>query len=286
MSATTLFTLPISSTGGNITCTNPPPLASASPETSQKALDTKKIYILIFTSLPDNRLTPTFIFAFLLALDIIEHRYPKGVVITTSGIQKFFSNGLDLALAQDTDGFLEKDLWVLFRRFITYPMPTVALLNGHAFAGGIMFAMYHDYRVMNPARGFLCVNEIDLGVPLQTPMMSIFKEKLTPTVFRDLVLEAKRVGGQDALKSGIVDAVGGIQEALEFVGARGLTGKADSGIYGLMKEEMHRGILAGLDGHRANLEWRDRIEERKGGLEAQGEKRVKEWERENGKAKL
>ncbi|KAL4874050.1 hypothetical protein BDV12DRAFT_181919 [Aspergillus spectabilis] len=285
MAPTILFTLPIPSTGGNITCTNPPPLPSI--PSSKKELDTKKIYILTFTSPPDNRLTPTFIATFLLALDILEHRFPKGVVITTSGIPKFFSNGLDLALAQDTDGFLEKDLWVLFRRLITFlPHAHNRLTQRARFAGGIMFAMYHDYRVMNPTRGFLCVNEIDLGVPLQTPMMSIFKEKLSPIALRDLVLEAKRVGGQDALKSGIVDAVGGIQEAVEFVGGRDLEGKAASGIYGTMKEEMYRGILGGLDGHRGNLEWRDRIEGKKGVLEAEGLRRVEEWERENGKAKL
>ena len=33
-------------------------------------------------------------------------------------------------------------------------MPTIALLNGHAFAGGLMLAMHHDYRIMNPSKGF------------------------------------------------------------------------------------------------------------------------------------
>ena len=108
----TLFTLPIGDTG-SITVTNPP------APSSDPNFDTKKIYILTFTSPADNRLIPTFINAFLLALDIIEHRYPKGVVVTTSGIPKFYSNGLDLALVQETEGFLEKYLWVLFRRLLT-----------------------------------------------------------------------------------------------------------------------------------------------------------------------
>ncbi|KAL4885237.1 enoyl-CoA hydratase/isomerase family protein [Aspergillus karnatakaensis] len=286
MSPTTLFTLPIPSTGGTITCTNPPPLPPS--PTSKRELDVKKIYILTFISPPDNRLTPIFIKTFLLALDILEHRYPKGVVITTSGIGKFYSNGLDLELAMATEGFFERDLWGLFRRLITYPMPTIALLNGHAFAGGLMLAMYHDYRVMNPTRGYLCLNEIEFGVPLQTPMMSIFKEKLPATALRDLVLEAKRVGGNDALSIGLVDAVGGVKEVLEFVGGRGLEGKAQSGIYGVMKEEMYRGVLGGIDGHKGNLEWREGVEERKGVLDGEARERVEGWEREreNGKAKL
>ncbi|KAL3467340.1 ClpP/crotonase-like domain-containing protein [Aspergillus heterothallicus] len=281
----TLFTLPVSSTGGSIVCTNPPansPSLKESPET-----DVSKIYILTFTSPPDNRLTPPFISTFLLALDIIEHRYPKGVVISTSGIGKFYSNGLDLDVVAQTEGFLEKYLWVLFRRLLTYPMPTISLLNGHAFAGGLMLAMYHDYRIMNPSRGFICLNELDFGVPLQNPMMSIFRAKLPPSTFRDLVLEARRLGGQEALKRGAVDAVGGIEEVLGFVGERKLVGKANSGIYGIMKEEMFRGVLAGLGDHEGNLRWREEVEERKGGLDREAARRVEEWEKgEKGKAKL
>jgi enoyl-CoA hydratase/carnithine racemase len=104
-----LFTVPIASTGGSIVCTNP----TAGQEEQQN------IYVLTLTSPKDNRLTPTFIDALVLALDIIEHRYPKGVVVTTSGIAKFYSNGLDLELATSTEGFLDQWLWKLFRRFLT-----------------------------------------------------------------------------------------------------------------------------------------------------------------------
>ncbi|KAL8849178.1 MAG: hypothetical protein Q9198_011154, partial [Flavoplaca austrocitrina] len=59
-----------------------------------------------------------------------------------------------------------------------YPMPTIALINGHAFAAGIMTAMMHDYRFMNPHRGFLCLNELEFGASLKAPMSSIFRQKL------------------------------------------------------------------------------------------------------------
>jgi enoyl-CoA hydratase/carnithine racemase len=71
-------------------------------------------------------------------------------------------------------------------------MPTIALLNGHAFAGAFMTAMMHDYRIMNPHRGFLCLNEVELGVPLRPPMSSVFRQKVSPTVYRTLVLEGRR----------------------------------------------------------------------------------------------
>ena len=128
----------------------------------------------------------------ILALDVLETRYPPGVVITTSGIEKFYSNGLDLEHASFTPGFFPDSLYGLWRRLLTYPMPTIALVNGHAFAGALMLAMMHDYRSMNPHKGFLCLNEVELGVPLRPPMTSIFRQKISAHCYRRLVLEAAR----------------------------------------------------------------------------------------------
>lgn len=113
-------------------------------------------------------------------------------MVTTSGIQKFYSNGLDLDHASWTPGFFTDSLYALWRRLLVYPMPTIALINGHAFAGALMLVMMHDYRIMNPHRGFVCLNEVELGVPLRPPMSSVFRQKVGSHVYRTLVLEAKR----------------------------------------------------------------------------------------------
>lgn len=123
---------------------------------------------------------------------------------------------------------------------ISYPMPTISLMNGHTFAGGLMLAMHHDYRIFNPARGYACLNELEFGAPLKPPMSSIFRQKLTPTAYRTLVLEAHRFAGPAALDAGIVDALGGLPEALTLVRERGLTAKGTTGVYGALKSEMYR----------------------------------------------
>lgn len=113
MASQTLFTLPILTSptsdkaSGTVVCTSP----------------SSGIYVLTFTSPPDNRLLTPFCQALLLALDILEFSYPHGVVITTSGIQKFFSNGLDLDHASSTKGFFPNSLFALFRRLLTYVGP-------------------------------------------------------------------------------------------------------------------------------------------------------------------
>lgn len=114
-------------------------------QTPRHALQTPRVpsqqHALTPTDGADNRLTTPFCQALLLALDIVEARHPPGVVITTSGIDKFYSNGLDLAHADRTPGFFGESLYALWRRLATFPMPTVAWVNGHAFAGGMMLAM-------------------------------------------------------------------------------------------------------------------------------------------------
>ena len=55
-----------------------------------------------------------------------------------------------------------------------------------------MVAMFHDYRIMNPHKGFLCLNELDLGVPLRPPMLSVFKQKVSTATLRQILFEAVR----------------------------------------------------------------------------------------------
>jgi enoyl-CoA hydratase/carnithine racemase len=165
-------------------------------------------------------------------------------------------------------------------------MPTIALLNGHAFAGGFMLSMYHDYRIFNPTRGFLCLNELDLGVPLKPAMSSIFRQKLTPQVYRDMVLEAKRYPAPLALSNGIVDGLGGYEEAVKFIGERKLVEKGQKDVYSVLKAEMYRETVGWLEGHERE-EKRDReLEERDYTRKEEGKRRVKGWERNAQKAKL
>lgn len=251
---TTLFTIPIppldAHPGGTITATSPSP----------------RVYLLTISSPPDNRLTTPFCNALIAALTRIQHTQSPGVLLTTSALPKFYSNGLDLEHATTAPNFWSSALYALFRKLLSYPMPTVAVLNGHAFAAGLMLAMYHDYRVMNPSRGFLCLNEVDFGALLKPPMSSIFREKVPPTTYRTLVLEGRRFGAKEAVEAGILDATGGVEEALALVEQRGILNKGQAGNYGLLKAEMYKETFDLLREERfeaeerrekANMQWEE-----------------------------
>ncbi|KAL8938502.1 MAG: hypothetical protein Q9216_003862 [Gyalolechia sp. 2 TL-2023] len=262
-----LFILPIDPKGSLI-CTQP----------------LQRIYLLTFDSPPDNRFTPSFCTSFLLALDILDRRFPKGVVVSTSAIPKFYSNGLDYESAVKSKTFFSDSLYPLWRRLLTYPMPTIALLNGHSFAAGFMIAMMHDYRFMNPHRGFLCLNEVEFGAPLKPPMSSIFRQKLpNPNTYRTIVLEAKRFNALEALQEGIVDGLGMVPEVLKFAEEMKLVDKTKSGVYGTLKKEMWRETVGYLEDYRGSEEKAEAEMKEQKHNEEEEERRVGEWERSRGR---
>ncbi|MCU0314923.1 MAG: enoyl-CoA hydratase/isomerase family protein [Solirubrobacteraceae bacterium] len=138
----------------------------------------------------ENRFNPAMLDAIDGALDEVERSEgPAAVVLTGQG--KFFSNGLDLEwmmanVEQDGPARVANGLQAIYRRLVTFPVATVAAVNGHAFAGGAMLALACDQRVMRTDRGYFCLPEVDINIPFTIGM-----SKLIP---------------EEALAAGIVDA--------------------------------------------------------------------------------
>ena len=101
-------------------------------------------------------------------------------------------------------------------RFITLPIPTVCAINGHAFGAGFMFALSHDVRIMREDRGFICANEMQLGLPIPRPELALFKHKIPANSFFETVQLSKRWTGSDALKAGIIQGVSSFEELPEI----------------------------------------------------------------------
>lgn len=142
-----------------------------------------------------------------------------------------------------------------------------------------MTAMMQDYRIMNPHRGFLCLNELEFGAPLPGPMASIFRQKVpSPNIYRSIVLEAKRFNALEALKEGIVDGLGGLNEVLLFADEMRLQNKGKSGVYGRLKAEMWRETVGFLTGGSTGEDLAQGLKELRRQEEVE-KKRVEDWER-------
>lgn len=153
------------------------------------------------------------------ALDLFDAiEGPRALVTTGAG--KFFSNGLDLdwlmspdRTAADTGTFMP-ELFRLFGRILFNAAPTAAAINGHAFAGGAMLACAHDYRVMREDRGFFCIPEVDLGMPLAPEMTATLQARVPAGTLHQAVVTGKRWGAAEMVASGIAEASAGEADVL------------------------------------------------------------------------
>jgi enoyl-CoA hydratase/carnithine racemase len=70
-----------------------------------------------------------------------------------------------------------------------------------------MFALAHDYRVMNNARGFLCMNEVDIPAPITPGMAALLRVKYqNMQLLNKSLLQAHRFDAKQAVDVGLVDA--------------------------------------------------------------------------------
>ena len=124
-----------------------------------------------------------------------------------TGADKYFSNGFDLEflgrLETEQLPIFIRDAQRLVARVLTFPVPTVAVVNGHAFGIAAMLALAHDVRVMRADRGWLCLPEIDLGLPFQPFMTALLRARLTDLTVSEAILTGRRYTGTEAVAAGI-----------------------------------------------------------------------------------
>ena len=215
------------------------------------------VFILTMQS-GENRFNPSFIGDMNQALDQVERSAGPAALVTVGGEEKFYSNGLDLAWLmgegrKEWKNFIPEVLKFL-GRVMGFPVPTVAAVNGHAFAAGAMLALAHDFRVMRADRGFFCLPEVDIKIPLAPGMRALIQSRLSPLVFRDLVLTGARIGGAEAEKRGIVDEAISPEQVLPRAIARAAAlANKDRGIYRALKRGMYAEALALLESGAADF---------------------------------
>jgi enoyl-CoA hydratase/carnithine racemase len=140
------------------------------------------------------------------ALDQLEQvDGPLALVVTGAG--KFFSNGLDLdrfGVEPDEMAPTVRSVHLLLGRMLLFPAYTVAAVNGHAFAAGAMLSACFDARVMRSDRGYWCLPEVDLGLPLSDGMVAAVTARLPADAAHDAILTGRRYTAEEALALGIV----------------------------------------------------------------------------------
>lgn len=196
----------------------------------------------------ENRFDPAMIEAWSQALDEVE-KAPAPAAFVSVGSGKFYSNGLDLDHGMgsgDMGGYVQAVI-ALYARVLTLPCITVAAMNGHAFGAGGQIALAHDFRLMREDRGYFCMPEVDMGMPLHPGMTAILKARLPKRTVHEVIATGRRYGGADAASAGIVDQALS-EDALLPAAIERASALADKAkpVLARLKAELYPEVLAAL----------------------------------------
>ncbi|WP_405495542.1 enoyl-CoA hydratase-related protein [Nocardia sp. NBC_00511] len=196
----------------------------------------------------ENRFSPTYLTEVDALLDTVLSDGSQALITTASG--KFYSNGLDLdwlsANSERAEWYVAQ-VQSLLARMLTFALPTVAALPGHAFGAGAMLAVAHDFRVMREDRGYFCFPEADIRIPFTRGMAALIQGKLTPKSAIASMTTGRRFGGPDALAYDLVDAIAEQAAVLETaISIVTPLGAKDQGTLGAIKTVMFADAVTAL----------------------------------------
>lgn len=159
----------------------------------------------------ENRLNKEFVTSFNILLDDVERDDTyKGLITTGAG--KFYGNGLDLkwmaTLQHDDLLTFVQSLASLLKRLLYFPLPTLAALNGHAYAGGALLAFAHDLRTMRIDRGWLCFNEVFIDRVFTDFYFAYLRAKIGyGKNLNEAIVLGRRYTAEDAFRCGLISAM-------------------------------------------------------------------------------
>lgn len=136
----------------------------------------------------------------------------KGIILTGAG--RIFCSGFDLPMflgfknVEEIIEFFHEEEEILLELF-TCRKPVVSALNGAAVAGGLIFAMATDYRIVkNHPKITIGMSEIKIGLPLSLAQSGIMRFGYDSNKkFSDLMYFGRMLDVKTAKELDIVDEV-------------------------------------------------------------------------------
>jgi len=162
------------------------------------------------------------------ATGALKNNLPRSLVITGAG-DKAFSAGFDVSpdnpmvsdiaeSAGKQDGAPAKRIIVHIRKAVddlfSLPVPIIAALNGLAYGGGAELSVRCDMRVMDTDT-VICFSEVRLGLMPDWGGGPALVRLVGPSKAADLILTARRIKADEALRLGLVNRVSKPGQALK-----------------------------------------------------------------------
>ena len=134
-------------------------------------------------------------------------------------------------------------------RLVSIPMPTVALINGHAFGLGFYIALCHDYIVMRNDKGYLCFSEMKFGATSPESYIILGVWKIGERNFYQCYSQALQLTAAQALERDIITKTVNPDEIYTHTQqfAEKIQEKnTDSKSYGMMKKDIFKKAIYAL----------------------------------------
>jgi len=172
-----------------------------------------------------------------------------GAPLLLKGAGDALSAGLDLKEVASLDARGMTEFLDLLESCVTalylYPGPTVALVNGHAIAGGAVFTLACDARIAtNKSGAKIGLNEVALGLRFPPRILAMVKRRIPPQYLEEVILGAALYDPAGAKRVGIVDEIADDAESLARARLAALAAHPAEA-YALTKRDL-RGDAAGL----------------------------------------
>src|SRR5687768_628407 len=133
----------------------------------------------------------------------------RAVILTGTG--SIFSAGVDLfRLTDGGDEYVSRFVPALSRLILdlfSLPKPLVVAVNGHAIAGGCIFTLTGDYRLMAAGNARIGMPELLVGVPFPPAVIEVVRFSVPPQHLQSLIYTGKTVPADDALRFGLIDEI-------------------------------------------------------------------------------
>ena len=130
--------------------------------------------------------------------------------LLVAGGDKFFSMGFDLPLLLGMKRNAFEGFFAQFNRVVSellmFPLPTCCAIEGHAVAGGCIFALACDFRLA-VAQKKIGLNEIRLGVPVPYLPELILRHTVGERAAIEMLYTGALIPTQEAAGIGLVDAL-------------------------------------------------------------------------------
>jgi enoyl-CoA hydratase/carnithine racemase len=129
--------------------------------------------------------------------------------IVISGRPGMFTAGLDVPelLQYDRDRMLE--VWHQFLRMLQtvacLPVPSAIAITGHAPAGGIVLALFGDYRIMPRGDFITGLNEVQVGLVVSPVIHRALERAVGPRTAEKILVTGKIMQAEQALEIGLID---------------------------------------------------------------------------------